>query len=148
MKQFDNLTLRTPTDVFDAMNYGMYESTMIRHFAKQFEIDNVDRIIAALNMHEYDKPLKQQYTENILKHSTDAEFIANYLTAINWICWGYDKAADSRGAAIRRNFNLDLNYVNECADYYCKAYNYLYMHFIYSNRITEAVKSKVRHLLD
>ena len=139
-------TLRSLNSV-KAFYLGQLEGQFLRSFAKMNGCAaREDDVINALNHFDFSKKLFSNY-DVIAKNSTNAQFIADYLCAINWMSFIYSDMArpSAKMQEILKRFFIEdeVAYFEECWDYYAFAYDYLYRKFMNDRTISDAVKSEV-----
>lgn len=144
-------TLRSLSAV-KAFYLGQLEGQLIRNMARLTHSEHrVENLLNALNHYDFGKKLFTNY-EPITKHATNADFIADYLCAINWMAHIYAQMAEPSAAMrnVLKNFFVDdeLEYFAECAEYYSFAYNYLVNKFYNDRKITDVVKNDVYTIND
>lgn len=144
-------TLRSLNSI-KAFYLGQLEGQLIRNFGRITGcIGRADNLIDSFNHFDFSKKLLANY-EPITKHSTNAEFIADYLCVINWMSHIYAQMAEPSAAMrdVLKRFYLEdeIAYFEECWDYYAFAYEYLYNKFMNDRTISDTVKSSVYRLND
>ena len=131
---------------------GQLEGQMLHSMARSIGCDDrADNVIRALNKFDFTKKLFTNYSV-IEANKSDAQFIADYLCAINWMSHIYCQMAEPSVAMtnVLARFMLadEIEYFNECADYYCFAYDFLYRKFMNDRTIADSVKSTVYRIND
>lgn len=147
-----NSRLRT-LNGFKAFYLGQLEGQYLEGMANRFCPSRSDKVIAASAHFNFDQKLSHNYSY-ISKNKDNAEKIADYLCAINWLSHFYAEfernIANPRYVEILKNFYLadEKAYFTECADFYSFAYDYLNEKFYNDPAITDAIKTRVYSIND
>lgn len=136
------------TESYKAFMLGQFEGQYILSMAKMFHLDSkAESIISASTKFDHTKELYKNY-KYISDNKNDANKIADYLCALNWLGGAYSYLSNHPEIATRYCIEIPKPVLEDVIDYYYFAYNFLNDKFYNDRTINDNIKSAVYRIND